>query len=246
MTLQGTAIVNLIIEIIGIMICFFALITIWHGLTKDEDTKQYMTVAFSNMLCYNLCLLLLEFSQASAKTPWRFGVILVAFGTYIFPLISAFVISLFVVRQTNYPVIRRRKMVIVLWLILGINFFALLIAQFRGKLVLVDQAGSFTYGSESAMGPIVVAIFMVIDLIILIRYGENITYRQRNAFITYLALPIVGIFLRKLWPGVYVVAFASCISMMIMLGIIQAIICSPYPAIILHSWIALFERVNIS
>lgn len=54
MVFQGTAIPNLIIEIAGIMICLFAMITIWYGSPKYTATKRYMTTAFVSMLAYNL------------------------------------------------------------------------------------------------------------------------------------------------------------------------------------------------
>ena len=93
MVFQGTAIPNFIIEVAGIMICLFALITIWYGSPRYTTTKRFMTAAFSSMLAYNLCLLFLEFSQAAAGNRWRTGVILVAFGTYLFPLIAAYIVS---------------------------------------------------------------------------------------------------------------------------------------------------------
>ncbi len=52
MIFQGTAIPNLIIEIAGIMICLFALLTIWYGSRRYTATKRYMTGAFGSMLAY--------------------------------------------------------------------------------------------------------------------------------------------------------------------------------------------------
>ncbi len=40
MVFQGTAIPNLIIEIAGIMICLFALITIWYGPNRPIPFKE--------------------------------------------------------------------------------------------------------------------------------------------------------------------------------------------------------------
>ena len=62
-----------------------------------------------------------------------------------------------------------------------------------------------------------VMIYMVLDVVLLQIYGSAITRRQRNAIRTYLILPILSLFFRRLCPGVYLVALASCISMMIML-----------------------------
>jgi len=220
MIFQGTAIPNLIIEVIGIMTCIYALITIWYGPAKYLTTKKYMTVAFGSMFLYNICLLLLEFTQASQTAPPRGLVALFGFGTYIFPLITAFVIALFVVIQTKPPVETYRILRPGLQILLLLGFIALLIAQATGNLIIVDQNGQFDYGPASHVGFIAPSIFMIIGLLVLIRYGQNTTPRQRGGFVTYLTLPIVGIFLRGLWPDIYIVALATSLSMMIMLSIV--------------------------
>ena len=220
MIFQGTAIPNLIIEVIGIMTCVYALITIWYGPAKYMTTRKYMTVAFGSMFLYNICLLVLEFTQASQTTPPRDVVVLAGFGTYVFPLITAFVIALYVVVQTKPPIEKYMILRPGLQILFFIGFVALLTAQATGNLIIVDQNGQFDYGPASHVGFIAPCIFMIIGLIILIRNGQNITPRQRTAFITYMTLPIVSIFFRGFWPDVYIVALATSLSMLIMLGIV--------------------------
>lgn len=186
MIFQGTAIPNLIIEVAGIMICLFALITIWYGSPRYTATKRFMTAAFGSMLAYNLCLLFLEFSQAAAgkdgqEYRWLSGILTVLAAT---------------------------------------GVLALLAAQLTGNLVLADEAGRFSYGAASSMGFVLTAMLMIIDLIMRLRLGQNISRRQRYAFISYLLLPLLSILVRSLWTGVYVVALASCISMVIMLIVV--------------------------
>lgn len=175
MIFQGTAIPNLIIEVIGIMTCVYALITIWYGPAKYMTTRKYMTVAFGSMFLYNICLLVLEFTQASQTTPPRDVVVLAGFGTYVFPLITAFVIALYVVVQTKPPIEKYMILRPGLQILFFIGFAALLIAQATGNLIIVDQNGQFDYGPASHVGFIAPCIFMIIGLIVLIRYGQNIT-----------------------------------------------------------------------
>ena len=148
------------------------------------------------------------------------GIILVAFGTYLFPLIAAYIVSLFVAAMVGKSDVQRRWLFGVLTILMGIEAAALIAAQLTGNLVLADSAGRFSYGAASMMGYMVTASFMVIDLIKLLQLGQNITLRQRIAFIVYLSLPLLSIPVRRFWPGVYVVALASCLSMMIMLIVV--------------------------
>ena len=166
MAFQGAAIPNLIIEISGVMICLFALITIWYGSMKYSDTKRYMTEASVGMLFYNLCLLILEFTQAAQGVVRRSVVLLTGLGTYLFPLIAAYIISLFVAAMTFDTEEKRRQLSVFLSILMVIESAALIAAQLTGRLVLVDAAGEFSYGAASAMGFLVTSIFMVFDLII--------------------------------------------------------------------------------
>lgn len=217
MVFQGTAIPNLIIEVAGIMICLSALITIWYGSHRYIAAKRYLTGAFASMLVYNLCLLFLEFSQAARGNRWRTGVILVAFGTYLFPLIAAYIVSLFVAITVRDTREQYRWLKIVLTILMGIETAALIIAQITGNLVTADSEGRFYYGPAGAMGFMVTTSFIVIDLIMLLRLGHHYSKRKRAVLIAYLLLPILSIPLRSLWRGVYIVALASCISIMSML-----------------------------
>ena len=220
MVFQGTAIPNLIIEIAGIMICLFALITIWYSPNRYTEAKRYMTVAFGSMLAYNICLLFLEFTQATPGGSWRTGVLLSGFGTYLFPLITAYFISLFVAEMVGESEEQRRWLFHVLSILMAVEGIAILAAQITGNLVLADEAGRFSYGAASVMGYLVTSAFMVIDMLMILRLGQNLTLRQRIAFISYLSLPILSLLIRRFWPGVYVVALSTCISMMIMLIVV--------------------------
>ena len=142
------------------------------------------------------------------------------FGTYLFPLITAYFISLFVAETVSESEEQRRWLFHVLSILMAVEGIAILAAQITGNLVLADEAGRFSYGAASVMGYLVTSAFMVIDMLMILRLGQNLTLRQRIAFISYLSLPILSLLIRRFWPGVYVVALSTCISMMIMLIVV--------------------------
>ena len=220
MVFKGTAIPNLIIEVAGIMICIFSLITMRHGSPRRSKAKPYMTAAFSCMLAYNLCLLFLELSQAATEGRWKHGVLMVGFGTYLFPLIAAYIISLLVAVMLSNTQKQGRHLFTALTILMGLETAALLAAQLTGNLVLADETGKFSYGAASSLGFIVTSVFMTVDLILILRMGQNITLRQRIAFIAYLSLPMVSVLFRWFCPGVYIVALSTCVSMLILLVVI--------------------------
>ena len=89
------------------------------------------------------------------------GIILVAFGTYLFPLIAAYIVSLFVAAMVGKSDVQRRWLFGVLTILMGIEAAALIAAQLTGNLVLADSAGRFSYGAASMMGYMVTASFML-------------------------------------------------------------------------------------
>lgn len=100
-------------------------------------------------------------------------------------------------------------------LVLGsINLFY---GQYTGKLALVDENYRYYEGEWQNLGFVIVAFYMFLDFLLLVRYRDQITQGQRLAFGTYLGLPLLSILLRPMLPGVYLVALSSNCSMMIML-----------------------------
>ena len=217
MVILGTTIPNLMIEVAGIMICIFALITIRFGMTQPGPVRRLLACAFGMMLVYNLCLLLLEFTQIGILPSHRALVFLFGMGTYIFPEITAYLVSLYVIRIISKTENEYRYGFLSLSGFIVFEFVILIIIQSNGSVVRVDHAGRYSNGPASFLGYAMVMIYMVLDVVLLQIYGSAITRRQRNAIRTYLILPILSLFFRRLCPGVYLVAMASCISMMIML-----------------------------
>lgn len=220
MVIRGTAIPNLMIEVAGIMICIFALILIRFGMSQSGTSKKLMSCAFSMMLVYNFCLLLLEFTQIDTVHATRTLVFLFGFGTYLFPVITAYLVSLYVVRIISRSDGEYRRGFWALSAFITAEIILLLIVQFTGNLFLVDQEGTFSYGAASMLGFVMVTIYMALDITLLIIYGSILTQSQWNSIMTYLSLPILSLFFRKMLPGIYLMALASCLSMMIMLILI--------------------------
>ena len=217
MVIQGTTIPNLMIEVAGIMICIFALILIRFSMSQPGPVRRLLACAFSMMLVYNLCLLLLEFTQIGLLPASRLLVFLFGIGTYVFPEITAYLVSLYVIRIISKTENEYQFGFLSLSGFIVFELVIFMIIQSGGSLVRVDLDGRYSNGPASFLGYTMVMIYMVLDVVLLYIYGSTITRRQRNAIMTYLTLPILSIFFRGLCPGIYLVALSSCISMMIML-----------------------------
>lgn len=208
------------IEASGIVICSFCLVLLIGARYAQNKTKEYMLIACINMLIYNICLLILELTQVGIISSARLLVILSGLGTYVFPLVAAYYVSLYVVSLISADETALRFHIIPLTVLLGVEMMVIAAGQMTNRILIIDMYGLFSYGPGGSLGFITVDSFMLIDVYLLIRYGQKITSKQRIAFITYIALPVLAIPFKAAFPDVYIVALASCISMMIMMRII--------------------------
>ena len=216
MTIQGPAIAHLIIEVIGLMLSVFGLIIIRYGSVHNTMTIKHMTASIISMLLYNSSLFYLEISQAVPGTHWRAGVYLAGLGSYVFSILALFIVSVLIVYLIDLKGGRLRRLRYVMIAIFMIGIAALAAAQLSGNLIHVDAAGGFSQGPASALGFVIDVVFIVVDIVVLLLFGQNIAPRPKHTFLFSVVLMLIAIGLRVFWPGIYIVAFASCLSMLFM------------------------------
>lgn len=220
MVLQGTAIVNLMIEVMGIMICIFGLIMIRHGGINIAKTRRYMYAATINMMLYHICLLYVELFQATPGMYWRPGAYIAGLGSFLYSILALVAISLYMTFMIS-PEDRRFRSLRAAEVVLTAAVFAsLLAAQFAGRLVHVDEEWRYSEGPGGIVAYICVVVFLVIDIGILLLKGEKVPLNLKSEIVCVLVLPMAAIFLRVFMPGVYIVAFASSLTMLLFIIVI--------------------------
>ena len=191
MAIVGSSVVNLIIEVIGVMVSLFSILMLGFGFSHDRTTVRYFFVCFSSLLLYNLSILLL--------------------------VLTVYAVSNYLLALLRLPAKLDRRIRLSLTVGLVLSEIVLLYGQFAGKIALVDENYRYYEGEWKNIGFIIVAVFMFFDFLLLVRYSDQITQGQRLAFGTYLGLPLLTILVRPFFPGIYLVAFSSSCSMLVML-----------------------------
>ena len=219
MAIIGGSIVNLIIEVIGIMVSLFSILLLGFGFSHDRTTIRYFFVCFSSLLLYNMSILLLELMNGFQGNEWRIGMMIAGFLSFFISVLTVYAVSNYLLTILHLPAAYDRRIRLFLTAALVLAAIVLLYGQYAGKIALVDENYRYYEGEWQNLGFIIVAFYMFLDFLLLIRYRDQITRGQRLAFGTYLGLPLLTILLRPLLPGVYIVAFSSSCSMLIMLVI---------------------------
>ena len=228
MYLRGTEIVNLFIAVIGIMSCASMLLILLTTGRKEKTTMTFMVFSIISLLTYNVCLcslVLLQNNAATLKKYWTLIMILMGFGTYLYGIVTAFIVSRYVTYLVKPSERVHKRIKVGLAIMLVIFFIILLIMQHTGNLVQVNEAGEYSEGYYSFSGHVMVATYMLFDLMLLIRYRKNVSVQQRRIFSLYIGLPVLGIMVRQFFNGVYIVALSSNLSVslfMILSAIEQA------------------------
>ena len=175
MVIQGVAIINLIIAVIGSMSCVFSLYNILFGIKRDLTTSKLMLLLSILLLVRNICLAFLQMTQGMRGTAWEWGIYLAGFGTFLLSLFSAYIISIFLLIKLVFSRKRIRILRSILTAFLIICLIFLIWAQTIGRLVTINDYGMLDYYHEwvsSDKSRSLSLLKMIFDMIEL----ENNTY----------------------------------------------------------------------
>ena len=212
---------------IGIMSCVNMLLIHLTTGRKDKVTATYMVFSAVFLLSYNICLgslvLLEDYEGVLNNKYWALVLILMGFGTYLYAIFTAFVVSRYMAHLLKPPEQVHKRIRLALATMLVLFSAILLIAQHTGNLVQIDEAGTYSEGKWAFVGHVMVASYMLFNLFLLIRFRLNISLHQRRIFGLYLGLPILGIVIRQFVGDVYIAALSSnlSVSLFMILSVVE-------------------------
>ena len=218
MTLSNVAIANLFIAFAGVLVCGFSILINLMGIGRDKTTRVFFTAIFISLLIYNSSLMLLELSKIFPREDvWLPGLTAAGFCTYFFSVLTAFLFTEYVITfwENTYP--RSSKLHLMSGALMAAGAFILIAEQIRGHLFIVYESGTYSTGHIHSLGYLLVAIFMVIDLLISISHRKDLSIRQGVAFGIYITLPLITILFRRWTADLYLVALGSTLSMTVMM-----------------------------
>ena len=217
MAVIGEGVINLIIEMIGIMVSLFSILLLGFGFSHDRTTVRYFFICFSSLLFYNLSILLLELMNGYQGDRWRISMMIAGFMSFFTSILTVYAVSNYLLTILHLSEKSDKWIRAFLTVVFVLATVALFYGQYAGKIALVDENYKYYEGEWQNLGFGVVSLFMVLDFILLVWNRNQVTRGQGLALGTFLGLPLLTIMLRPLLPGVYLVALSSSCSMLIML-----------------------------
>ena len=213
MIVQGAAVMNLIIAVIGCAVCILSLFFIAFGIKRDTDTAAIMLFLFIFLLIRNICIAYLQLTQGHHGALWEEGIYLAGFGTYLFSILSSYLISFFVLDNVIISEEGIRRIRIILNAFLAVCMIVLVWAQISGLLVNIDDSGMYYMGSFYYYSNLMSVAYMAFDIVMLAIHGKEISKKQRLIFGLLILSPLLATLAKPFYKNLHLATLLSSISL---------------------------------
>ena len=209
--------VNLIIGIVGLMLCILGFIQILSSRLMERKTKKYFIVFFMILTAYVCCVLFNQVTLCYTGKIWalclKIGVFFESFfSSMLMPFLTVFL--LYSSGDEQY----RKNPVYDVSVLLWVIYFALLVyTQFSTGIYYVSDDNVYHRGPWYPVLLIPPLLLMAWNLIILLKKRKLLSERQRIAFQIYLLLPTACILIQMVLYGVLMIVLGTVISSFFML-----------------------------
>ena len=188
-----TVVINLSAGTAGLMLLIFGLILSLISHNTEKWTKRFFIIFFSILILYVSSHILTQITQffldfASATRVAVFLKILSA--SMLLPLLTLYLLHCCGEHWNKSMVL---KFEMILWVL---NSFLLVAAQFSTDIYYISPDSSYHRGPWYALLIILPMLVIALILIILFRDRNKLSKKQFISFLTYLSLPLFGMFLQ--------------------------------------------------
>ncbi len=213
MIVQGAAVMNLIIAVIGCAVCILSLFFIAFGIKRNTRTAVIMLFLFIFLLVRNLCVAFLQLTQGHHGALWEEGIYLAGFGTYLFSILSSYLISFFVLNNVSISEGGIRRIRVILNAFLAVCIIVLVWAQISGLLVNIDDSGMYYMGQFYYHSNLMSVAYMAFDIVMLAIHGKEISKKQRLVFGLLILSPLLATLAKPFYKNLHVATLLSSISL---------------------------------
>ena len=113
-----------------------------------------------------------------------------------------------------------KKLICILYALLGIHFLILAICWPFDLIYYFDASNVYHRGPLYILSNLYPICMLVIDMVLLIRYGKGMNRRVRNAFWLYIIAPVAAILIQSVFYGVQFIIFATVGAAVYMFSVI--------------------------
>ena len=213
MIVQGAAVMNLIIAVIGCAVCILSLVFVAFGIRRDTETATIMLFLFIFLLVRNLCVAFLQLTQGHHGAFWEEGIYIAGFGTYLFSILSSYLITFFVLNNVIISEEGIRRIRIILNAFLAVCIIVLVWVQISGLLVNIDDSGMYYMGEFYYYSNLMSVAYLAFDILMLAVHGKEMPIKQRLIFGLLILSPLLATLAKPFYKNLHLATLLSSISL---------------------------------
>ena len=212
---MNTTVLNQSIALVSVILSVLSMLLLWVGSKVDHRTKRYFVAFYTWLIlfaCANLAGQLLRGRPGG-------GYRLALYGTNFLEFLCAGTLACIGCLYILSMVDPERNLRTVRWILaglMGLHTGLLLLSQFTGLLYTIDANNLYQRGAWFPLALVSPAGMLLLGVWILIQRRDRLSRKQRLAFLSFMAIPLLAMVIQALIYGVYIVLLAMVISMFVM------------------------------
>ena len=172
-----------------------------------------MLFLFIFLLVRNLCVAFLQLTQGHHGAFWEEGIYIAGFGTYLFSILSSYLISFFVLNNVIISKEGIRRIRIILNVFLVVCMIVLVWAQISGLLVNIDDSGMYYMGEFYYYSNLMSVAYLAFDILMLAVHGKEMPIKQRLIFGLLILSPLLATLAKPFYKNLHLATLLSSISL---------------------------------
>ena len=211
--------INILFIAAGIGVCGLCLLQISSSTHLRKLVRRYFQVFFVVLILYITAHLFREILEGRPGDGVRNALYIVTFMEMLSAGVLAFLMSMLILAVVE-PDRNVKQIQIAFVALLGLHAVLLIAAQIWKFMYYFNGENVYHRASAYMLSNLSSLILLVIDVVLMIRYGKKIDKRVASAFWVYLIAPIAAIVIQSFTYGLQLIIFATVIAAVNMFSVI--------------------------
>lgn len=204
----------------GIGVCGLCFLQITSSVHLRKEVRRYFQFFFLLILLYISTHLARELMNGQPGDGIRIALYIVTFVEILAAGFMAYMMSMLVLAVSKPEKGTGRKLAIILLALLIIHVILMIVGAFTDLIYSFDDSNIYHRGAGYLLSNLTPLIMLVIDMVLLIKYRQNIDRSVKIAFWIYLIAPVIAILIQSFSYGIQFIIFATVGAAVYMFSVI--------------------------
>ena len=210
--IEGFPLLNISIEIAGIMLCFLGILTVALARrTIAPVPRQYMVLFFACLTLDLVADITGEFSALRSGPFWGDILEWAFYLHFLFSPLLAFIVTGYFFSIVDPEKVRKRTRRAV-----GIMLLAYLLALLASRVFrlyfYIDDANVYHRGTWYSLSVLLSSLPLMVIFLGLVRDRDKLTFREAAAFWIYAFVPALAVFVQLFFEGIHIIIPATILA----------------------------------